>query len=82
MLVPETSPVAFLKLWPVRECHPPREWRPDRDAWCANWVRRGGCTTELSMGMSHDWAVAVRLGATLIRVGTAIFGARAPKATS
>ena len=38
--------------------------------------------TELSMGMSHDWAVAVRLGATLIRVGTAIFGARAPKATS
>ncbi|MES2639674.1 MAG: YggS family pyridoxal phosphate-dependent enzyme [Myxococcota bacterium] len=31
---------------------------------------------ELSMGMSHDYAVAVRYGATLVRVGTAIFGAR------
>ena len=35
--------------------------------------------TELSMGMSHDYAVAIRHGATLVRVGTAIFGARAPK---
>jgi hypothetical protein len=32
--------------------------------------------TELSMGMSHDHAVAVRCGATLVRVGTAIFGPR------
>ncbi len=31
---------------------------------------------QLSMGMSHDWPVAVEEGATLIRVGTAIFGAR------
>lgn len=35
--------------------------------------------TELSMGMSHDWHVAVRYGATLVRVGTAIFGSRPPK---
>lgn len=34
---------------------------------------------ELSMGMSHDWRVAVRYGATLVRVGTAIFGARTPR---
>lgn len=34
---------------------------------------------ELSMGMSHDYAVAVRYGATLVRVGTAIFGARPPR---
>lgn len=34
---------------------------------------------ELSMGMSHDYPVAIREGATLVRVGTAIFGARAPK---
>lgn len=34
---------------------------------------------ELSMGMSHDYAVAIRHGATLVRVGTAIFGARPPK---
>jgi len=32
--------------------------------------------TELSMGMSHDFAVAIEEGATLVRVGTAIFGAR------
>jgi uncharacterized pyridoxal phosphate-containing UPF0001 family protein len=31
---------------------------------------------ELSMGMSHDFEVAVEEGATLIRVGTAIFGQR------
>lgn len=31
---------------------------------------------ELSMGMSHDFAVAIEEGATVIRVGTAIFGAR------
>ena len=31
---------------------------------------------QLSMGMSHDWPVAVGEGATLIRIGTAIFGAR------
>lgn len=35
---------------------------------------------ELSMGMSHDYPVAIAHGATLVRVGTAIFGARAPKA--
>lgn len=32
------------------------------------------CT--LSMGMSHDFAVAVEEGATLVRVGTALFGPR------
>ena len=31
---------------------------------------------ELSMGMSHDFEVAIEEGATLIRVGTAIFGQR------
>ncbi len=31
---------------------------------------------ELSMGMSHDFPVAIEEGATIIRVGTAIFGAR------
>jgi pyridoxal phosphate enzyme (YggS family) len=31
---------------------------------------------ELSMGMSHDYQVAVEEGATYVRVGTAIFGAR------
>lgn len=31
---------------------------------------------ELSMGMSSDWPVAVEEGATIIRIGSAIFGAR------
>jgi PLP dependent protein len=33
---------------------------------------------ELSMGMSHDFSVAIEEGSTLVRVGTAIFGARPP----
>ena len=32
---------------------------------------------ELSMGMSHDFEVAIEEGATVVRVGTAIFGTRA-----
>jgi pyridoxal phosphate enzyme (YggS family) len=32
--------------------------------------------TELSMGMSHDFEVAIEEGATMVRVGTAIFGSR------
>ncbi len=32
--------------------------------------------SELSMGMSHDFEVAVEEGATIVRVGTAIFGER------
>ncbi len=35
---------------------------------------------ELSMGMSHDFEVAVEEGATLVRVGTAIFGEREQRA--
>jgi pyridoxal phosphate enzyme (YggS family) len=33
---------------------------------------------ELSMGMSHDFSVAIEEGSTMVRVGTAIFGARPP----
>lgn len=36
----------------------------------------GVSTRELSMGMSHDFEVAIEEGATIIRVGTAIFGPR------
>lgn len=31
---------------------------------------------ELSMGMTHDFAVAIEEGATMVRIGTAIFGER------
>ena len=33
---------------------------------------------ELSMGMSLDYGVAVQEGATMVRIGTAVFGARTP----
>ena len=36
--------------------------------------------SELSMGMSNDFEVAIEEGATLVRVGTAIFGPRKVKA--
>jgi PLP dependent protein len=36
----------------------------------------GSMLKELSMGMSHDFEVAVEEGSTMVRVGTAIFGGR------
>jgi len=38
--------------------------------------RHGGGLRELSMGMSNDYEVAVSEGATMVRVGSAIFGVR------
>lgn len=44
-------------------------------------VARGfGPLPELSMGMSHDFFEAILEGATMVRIGTAIFGSRAQKA--
>jgi pyridoxal phosphate enzyme (YggS family) len=40
-------------------------------------VARGLGGAQLSMGMSHDFEVAIEEGATLVRVGTALFGERA-----
>ena len=37
----------------------------------------GATPGELSMGMTHDFEVAIEEGATMVRIGTAIFGARA-----
>ena len=46
----------------------------------AEEIRKAGTPrvplTELSMGMSHDFEVAIEEGATMVRVGTAIFGER------
>ncbi len=40
-------------------------------------LRREGFPLEvLSMGMSHDFAIAVEEGATMVRIGTALFGPR------
>lgn len=39
----------------------------------------GDLRGELSMGMSHDFAIAIEEGATMVRIGTAIFGERVPR---
>ncbi len=52
-----------------------QELRAVRDRLLARGVD-ASMLNELSMGMSHDFEVAVEEGATLIRVGTAIFGSR------
>jgi hypothetical protein len=46
-----------------------------RDTWAAAGVP-ADMLQELSMGMSSDYEVAVQEGATMVRVGTAIFGRR------
>jgi pyridoxal phosphate enzyme (YggS family) len=40
------------------------------------FAERGG---QLSMGMTHDFEIAIEEGATMVRVGTAIFGKREPQ---
>ena len=68
MTVPEATPLpeegraAFARLRELRETL--------RDS------EGGESLTELSMGMSADFEVAIEEGATLVRVGTAIFGSR------
>jgi PLP dependent protein len=46
-----------------------------RDAWLSEGVP-SSALRHLSMGMSHDFEAAIEEGATLVRVGTAIFGKR------
>jgi pyridoxal phosphate enzyme (YggS family) len=48
-----------------------------RDRWVASGVP-ATAVRHLSMGMSHDFEAAIEEGATLVRVGTAIFGKRTP----
>ena len=50
-----------------------REWR---DRWAAKYSKLN--FDVLSMGMSGDFSLAIEEGATRIRVGTALFGKRAP----
>ena len=52
-----------------------RRLRDLRDEWLAAGVP-ASMLRELSMGMSGDFEVAIQEGATIVRVGTAIFGSR------
>ena len=63
---------------PVRGlmCIPPVDEEPSLHFALLREIARRNQLGELSMGMSADFDVAVRFGATCVRVGTAIFGAR------
>jgi len=57
-------------------CIPPAEEEPAMHfVLLAKIAERNGLT-HLSMGMSEDFETAVRFGATMVRVGSALFGAR------
>ncbi len=57
-------------------CIPPADDEPSLHfALLRDMARRHGLG-DLSMGMSADWRIAIPLGATEVRIGTAIFGER------
>lgn len=60
---PETARPFFRRLATIRQGLLPTLDRPDR-------------FDQLSMGMSHDLDVAIAEGATIVRIGTALFGPR------
>ena len=57
-------------------CIPPVDEEPSLHFALLNKIATRNGLSELSMGMSADYESAVALGATYVRVGTAIFGAR------
>jgi pyridoxal phosphate enzyme (YggS family) len=57
-------------------CIPPHEEIASPHFALLSEIARRNDIAELSMGMSADWALAVQLGATYIRVGSGIFGSR------
>src|SRR5438876_1118417 len=67
-------------------CIPPEETEPARQrAWFAqlrqlrDQLNAGGARLDtLSMGMSGDFEAAIAEGATIVRLGTALFGPRPP----
>jgi len=65
---------------PVRGlmCVPPLDEEPSLHFALLREIARRNGLEDLSMGMSSDFEVAIRFGATLVRVGTAIFGSRPP----
>ena len=57
-------------------CIPPAEEEPAPHFALLNKIAKRNGLDQLSMGMSGDFATAVMLGATHVRVGSAIFGGR------
>jgi len=70
-----------LRLRGLMTIPPPVERAEDARGWfrtLADLAKRHGLA-DLSMGMSADFEVAIEEGATMVRVGTAIFGPRPPR---
>jgi hypothetical protein len=63
---------------PVRGlmCIPPAEEPPGPHFALLAKIARAHGLSELSMGMSEDFETAIRFGATMVRVGSALFGTR------
>ena len=59
-------------------CVPPHDEEPSPHFALLREIARRHDLAMLSMGMSADFETAIRFGATHVRVGTAIFGARRP----
>jgi hypothetical protein len=59
-------------------CVPPHDEEPSPHFALLREIARRHALAVLSMGMSADFETAIRFGATHVRVGTAIFGARQP----
>jgi len=62
-------------------CIPPAEEHPAPHFALLGEIAKRHDLKQLSMGMSGDYELAIQLGATHVRVGTAIFGARGTTAT-
>jgi len=60
-------------------CIPPQGEEPALHFALLREIAKRNGLAKLSMGMSGDYETAIRFGATHVRVGTAIFGPRAPR---
>ena len=63
-------------------CIPPEQEEPSLHFALLREIAKRNSLAVLSMGMSADFETAIRFGATHVRVGTAIFGARRPLAAA
>ena len=82
-VLPEETDALVRACWdefglPVRGlmCIPPVDEEPSLHFALLREIARRNRLSALSMGMSADFEIAIRFGATHVRVGTAIFGAR------
>ena len=65
----DLEPEGFMCIPPAGEAASPHFWM------ISNLAKENG-VEKLSMGMSADYEIAAEMGATSVRVGSALFGAR------